>query len=291
MPARKLPEVDVLPYRNPHRPRLGVEALTLADVHARVGERAVRGHHRLDFHQLVYVTAGRGEAQVDFQPRACAPGVLLHVRPGQVSRLPLPAEGHGVEARIVLFTAEFPLPLATAPDLLRDPLGQQHWQLGQVDAARLRAALDALGDACAEPDGSERHAELLRHQLAVLLLRVAGLPRADGDSPGEPDGVFPRFRREVERSFTQVRTVEQYAAALGYSVRTLARATAAAAGRTPKQVVDDRVALEAKRLLMQSDLTVAAVGRRVGFAEPTNFGRFFHRHTGMTPAAFRQRHL
>jgi AraC-like DNA-binding protein len=58
-------------------------------------------------------------------------------------------------------------------------------------------------------------------------------------------------------------------------------------GRTAKQAVDDRVALEARRLLACTPLSVAEIGRRLGFPEPTNFGRFFHREAGTSPGAFR----
>jgi AraC-like DNA-binding protein len=74
---------------------------------------------------------------------------------------------------------------------------------------------------------------------------------------------------------------------MGCSVRTLTRACLAVTGRTAKQVVDDRVALEARRLLACTSLSVAEVGRRLGFPEPTNFGRFFHREAGLSPGAFR----
>jgi AraC-like DNA-binding protein len=99
--------------------------------------------------------------------------------------------------------------------------------------------------------------------------------------------VFVRFRREVDRSYVATRRVEDYAARLGCSVRTLTRASLAVTGRTAKQVVDDRVALEARRLLACTPLSVAEVGRRLGFPEPTNFGRFFHREVGLSPGAFR----
>jgi len=62
----------------------------------------------------------------------------------------------------------------------------------------------------------------------------------------------------------------------------------AATGRSAKQLADDRVALQAKRLLAHSDLPVAAVSRALGFSEPTNFGKFFTRATGRTPGEFRR---
>src|SRR5690606_7646504 len=69
--------------------------------------------------------------------------------------------------------------------------------------------------------------------------------------------------------------------------RTLTRASLAATGRTAKQLVDDRVALEAKRLLAESDLPVAEIAARLSFSEATYFCRFFARIVGMSPGQFR----
>ncbi len=79
----------------------------------------------------------------------------------------------------------------------------------------------------------------------------------------------------------------EYAARLGYSLKTLNRACMLATGCTAKQLIDARVALEAKRLLAHTDLPVASISYRLGFTEPTNFGKFFTRATGQTPGAFR----
>jgi AraC-like DNA-binding protein len=81
--------------------------------------------------------------------------------------------------------------------------------------------------------------------------------------------------------------VEEYADRLGCSVRTLTRACVAAGGRGAKQLIDDRVVLEAKRLLATTQLPVAAIGEELGFPEATNFGRFFAREAGRPPGEFR----
>jgi AraC-like DNA-binding protein len=70
-------------------------------------------------------------------------------------------------------------------------------------------------------------------------------------------------------------------------VRTLTRACLAVTGRSAKQVIDERVALQASRLLAATDEPIARIGRRLGFPEPTNFGRFFTREVGVSPGAFR----
>ena len=48
-----------------------------------------------------------------------------------------------------------------------------------------------------------------------------------------------------------------------------------------------RVGYMPGRFSLYPDLSVAEIGRRLGFGEPTNFGRFFHREAGLSPGAFR----
>lgn len=61
----------------------------------------------------------------------------------------------------------------------------------------------------------------------------------------------------------------------------------AATGRTAKEIIDARVMLEAKRLLIHTDRPVAAIAADLGFSEPTNFVKYFTIRAGMAPGAFR----
>lgn len=56
---------------------------------------------------------------------------------------------------------------------------------------------------------------------------------------------------------------------------------------TAKQVIVERIILEAKRLLAHGNDTAAEIGADLGFGEPTNFAKYFRRETDLTPAAFR----
>jgi AraC-like DNA-binding protein len=82
------------------------------------------------------------------------------------------------------------------------------------------------------------------------------------------------------------RVVAWCARRLGYSPRTLSRATHEAVGRSAKQFIDDRVALEAKRLLAHTDITATECARRTGFDDPANFSKFFRARAGLAPGAF-----
>ena len=233
----------------------------------------VLGPRLIDHHVLMLATAGHGPVEVDFRVLACRPGTLLWIHPGQALRLG-PA---GLDASFVTFESR----LARSPE----PDGVRHWQLEGEDEDAVISDFAQLAVDCERHPPGPLAAALLHHQLTVLQLRVALLtPAATG---GAERDTFARFRRLLEKGHPSSRRVEDYAADLGCSVRTLTRACLAVTGRTAKQVVDDRVALQARRLLACTPLPVAEVGRHLGFGEPTNFGRFFHREVGTSPGQFR----
>ncbi|MDI2126543.1 helix-turn-helix domain-containing protein [Yinghuangia seranimata] len=296
--------VDVA-YDNPDRVRVGIEVLTFDALKARLRSSVAQRPSRVDFHQLMLVRRGAGTAMVDFDTYPCAPGTLLHLRPGQVQRLPVGAEGRpaDLDAVLLLFTADFPLPPPATRDVL-DGFGPVAWRLPpgefdvldravtelQTEYRRLRDERAAAPAALADT-GVELTEALLRHLLRALLIRLSRLPDPTGHAvaPAAPGAdVYAAFRHELERSFAVTRSVEDYARRLGYSPRTVTRACLAATGRSAKQLADARVALEARRLLAHTDLPVSVIGRALGFTEATNFGKFFVRETGRTPGAFRR---
>jgi AraC-like DNA-binding protein len=239
--------------------------------------------HRLSHHLLALSTAGHGTAEVDFVTQPCRPGTLLWVRPGQALRFSGP-----MDAVLVAFQDGLLRPDDLAGVPVDDAGGPSRWQLAGEAEDAIISEVSQLAVDC------ERHATgavataLLRHQLAVLILRVAMLTAEDARPvPAAEARTYARFRRGLEQGHRRSRRVEDYAAQLGCSVRTLTRASLAVTGRTAKQTVDDRVALEARRLLACTELSVAEIGRQLGFGEPTNFGRFFHREAGVSPGAFR----
>jgi len=268
-------------FSNPDRGQLGLEVLDLAALRRRLSADTLTKVHRTDFHQLFLVTAGHATGVVDFVDHPCEPGTLLHVSPGRVLRLP----AGDAEAFMVLFTPAFPPPLDGTRPLL-SPFGAVLRSVPRAEQAVMTRAVQDLKQEYRRNVLTNEPVDLLRQLLGALLLRIARLP-ADAD-PAHGDSRFERFQQELERSFAETRNAAEYAARIGYSLRSLNRICVAASGRSAKALIDARVALEAKRLLVHTDLSSAAIGHRLGFSEATNFSKFFIRETGVSPGAFRQ---
>ncbi len=97
-----------------------------------------------------------------------------------------------------------------------------------------------------------------------------------------------RVRRILWRSDHRFPDVPTLASQLGLSARSFHRALAEA-GTTYRSLLDDTRRERACRLLTDTDLPVAAIAERLGYAEPSNFSRCFRRWCGVTPRAFRSR--
>ncbi|MEU6074248.1 AraC family transcriptional regulator [Micromonospora sp. NPDC047074] len=227
---------------------------------------------------LVLATGGHGIAELDFRGLSCRPGTLLRVRAGQVLR----CAGPQFDATVVRWEDGALRGLDVDPDAVPARL-----QLVGEDEDAVITEVSQLAVDCQRHHGVPAARGLLRHQLAVLLLRLSLLPGRSHPATRTEAATFHRLCREVERGYQHTRRVEDYAAQLGCSVRTLTRACLSVTGRSAKQVVDERVALQASRLLAATDEPIARIGRLLGFTEPTNFGRFFTREVGMSPGAFR----
>ena len=278
------PVTDV-PFREPAGTLPGVSVLSLTGLLGRARDHQVDPYSpmRPEFHHLVTVASGHVRAAVDFTEHRLAEGDWLWVRPRQI--LQFRPDLAAAQGTVVLFQSGFLDNATVASAQVDRPAGDSSTMrsTSAVAAARLLAEeYRSLGDL-----SLDAHIEVVRHLLSVLLLHLA---QADGAESAVPSGhTFRRFRDAVDRNFTHTHRVEDYALTLGYSVRTLTRACQEATGHRAKQVIDDRVVLEAKRLLAHTELTSAAKGARVGMADPTAFTKFFRTRVGETPAVFRTR--
>ena len=79
-----------------------------------------------------------------------------------------------------------------------------------------------------------------------------------------------------------------YAENLCITGRYLASVTSAVSGRSPKDEIDECLLREARILLTFSELSVQQISDKLHFPDPSHFGRFFKRMTGITPLAYRK---
>ena len=162
-------------------------------------------------------------------------------------------------------------------------------QLDGAQAESLELLLQVFEEEFRERDNLQ--AEMLRVLLKRLIVKLTRLYKVQyvDEALSAPDlDLIRQFGLLVELHFRENHQVQDYAAMMHKSPKTLANVFRGHSERTPQQIIRDRIALEAKRMLIYTDRNVAEIGYAVGFKEPAHFSRFFSKAVGESPGAFRK---
>ncbi|GAB3711489.1 hypothetical protein GCM10027592_49130 [Spirosoma flavus] len=104
------------------------------------------------------------------------------------------------------------------------------------------------------------------------------------------DRLVQRFMDLLTTQIRHSRLTTTYAEQLNVSPNHLNKVVKFRTGKSPSVWIDERIILEAKVLLFQSDLTVSQVAQQMGFDDPSSFGKLFRKCTQLSPTEFRNRY-
>lgn len=99
--------------------------------------------------------------------------------------------------------------------------------------------------------------------------------------------VIRKFNLLVEANYRTAHSVSFYAQQLCKSPKTLSNLFAIYNHKSPSQVIQERIQIEAKRLLSYTDKSVKEIAYDLGFEDISYFSNFFKKHTGLSPVDFR----
>ncbi|MDB5031961.1 response regulator transcription factor [Mucilaginibacter sp.] len=95
------------------------------------------------------------------------------------------------------------------------------------------------------------------------------------------------FQNLIFRHYKEHRNVQFYADALCVSSKHLTEIIKEVTGRTSGEWIEDAVILEAKVLLRNHEISIAQVAENIHFPDQSSFGKYFKKHTGLSPSDYR----
>lgn len=133
--------------------------------------------------------------------------------------------------------------------------------------------------------------EMLLVLLKRLIIYVTRLAKS-GYAPVKklPDERFHTIRKFnllVEAHFKTEHSVSFYAEQLCKSPKTLSNLFAIFNQKTPSQIIQERITVEAKRLLCYTDRSIKHICFELGFEDVSYFSNFFKKNTGISPSDIR----
>lgn len=167
---------------------------------------------------------------------------------------------------------------------------QMFLNLGAAETRKIGLLLEVFKDEFESDDNIK--SGMLRMLLVRLIIIVTRLAKAQYlEAEKLEDNKFDvirRFNLLVENHYRAEHEVQFYAAELNKSPKTLANYFALYGHRTPLQIIQERITLEAKRLLYYTDKTSKEIAYDLGFDDPAHFSRFFKNQTAASPSEFKK---
>ena len=120
--------------------------------------------------------------------------------------------------------------------------------------------------------------EMLQVLLKRFLIKSTRLARRTLENPQINQDKLDLIRQYnvlVEMHFKSKHKVAEYASILNKSPKTISNLFGEYNNKTPLQVIQDRIALEAKRMFLYTDKTSKEVAFELGFEDAAHFSRFF----------------
>jgi AraC family transcriptional activator of pobA len=150
-------------------------------------------------------------------------------------------------------------------------------------------AMERLIDEADRP--GQWHDIAMRAQLTLLLIALHRAARPTDDMGPKADRArqyAAAYQSLVEQRFRKTRRIADYASELGMTPTHLNRICRQTFGSSALAVIERRIALEARRQLLFSTLSIKQIGAELGYDDPAYFTRFITPMLGMSPSQFRQ---
>lgn len=287
-------EIPKVSFAKPKISEIEFEIFTLSSLYSRRDrlEPAPDVAHRLDFYNVLFITNGMGRHQVDFQSYEFSQGSLLFISKGQVHTFDMDSEHDGY---LMLFTESFLSKNLVHSDVLSFyRLYNYHLHApivtpNQFEAGVFQTIVNEIYKEYNDGDNFAKE-EILQLLLKLLLLKAERIKRTvtTEEKSAERFIQFGIFQNLLEEHIAQTRNAKDYAALMSVSYKHLNEICKSVTGSTAKEVIDNLLVLEIKRRLAISDTPITELTYELGFDEPTNFVKYFKKHTLHSPSQFRK---
>ena len=244
--------------------------------------------HRHDFFFILALKKGDGNHEIDFTLYKVLDNAVFFIRPGQVHQLELKAGSAGY---LVEFNAEFYHPKdKLSIQRLRKSSNKNYCELETGRFNKLQAILASMLDEYTARE--EGYQDVIKSNLDIFFIEFV---RQSHNPKGEATVAisytqerFEEFLELLDKHIATHKQVSQYTDLMNLSPYQLNEITKSSIGKTASELINEHIILEAKRYLLATPNQVKDIADKLGYEDTSYFIRFFKKHIGHSPEAFRQ---
>jgi AraC-like DNA-binding protein len=250
-------------------------------------QKLIQDTHRHDYYFILALIKGWGQHTIDFISYDITNHSIFFMRPGQVHQLSLKTGSTGY---LMQFSKDFYRPDNKIDQQLL--LSASNKNFCELDLKKSEKLFNVLTNIHTEYNEKEKgYFDIIKANLRIFFIELTRY-RENKIKPANKSTVFTQERLDeflelLENNIYKFKQVSQYATMLNLSVFQLNSMTKSTLGKTCSRLIDEQIILEAKRYLLATADQVKEIAYHLGYEDTSYFIRFFKKHTGLSPEAFR----
>ncbi len=247
--------------------------------------------HGHNFYLILLIIKGDGKHIIDFLEYDVFPGAMFIVSPGQIHQWMLSKDVNGC---ILFFTKEYFLHDFDTEKLTRFPFFNSTFskpfiKLNKKETKNIEAKYELIHNEYNHR--SNNYQEMIRIYLNAMFIELSRVyikSNQNGYKFNYDIIQLNRFEALVDKYFKRHRPLSCYSKRMNITERQLSYLCKKTVNKTPSEILTSRIILEAKRLIIHSDLTISSIANELNFNDDSYFIRLFKKTTKLTPEQFRQ---
>ncbi|WP_282067812.1 helix-turn-helix domain-containing protein [Olleya namhaensis] len=286
-------EIPHIVFDSPKPENSGIDILTISSLAERKDDITHNPEkaHQLAFNMIVFYTAGHSRQLVDFVWHDVKKNTIIHLSKGQINAFQF---SDGLEGYIILFTEDYlkkqinTLPKNEVIRLFNTHLFSPIIQVPEDSNVSNYIQLFFQEYSNIQEDYNQENTYSALYSIIFSKLERLKQYQTFHLKRSDKLNSFLAFKSLLEIHFNTSRNADFYAEKLNITYKHLNSICKDLVTITAKQFIDAFVILEAKRLLINSEIKSTELAYSLGFEEPTNFVKYFKKHTGFTPNSFKK---
>ena len=240
--------------------------------------------HRHEYEEIIIISRGNPIHFIDFNKETIMPPTVIYVAQGKIHQFLPDTQTTGW---VIRYKNEF------------IPESRFHFYSNftdninyQFESGNCQQMLESICEMMLHESANERpDFIMIRHLLLALLskLEAEGKDRFRQESSGNNTQLisFNNFLKILEANYKRPEGVEFYADKMNMSVRNLNLICQSIFNKSVSEIVETRKLIEARQLLLNTELSISEIGYELGYNEKAYFTRVFTKKIGLTPTDFR----
>jgi len=250
----------------------------------------------LDGIAFIMCIKGEGRIKINFKEYDLEENTIITILPHFITELLSKSDDLLLE--FLIFSVDFisEMPSSSSVDITRSIVQTSCLTTTKEEADKLLEFHSFIVKQYKRTDHPFRE-EMAKALLYALLSEIGGiyyrrletLPKEDVGSASRQEEVSYSFFALLLEHHKNEKSLQYYADKMCLTPKYLSTVLKERTGRTAFYWINEALVSSTKYMLKTTNLTILQISEELNFPNPSFFGRFFKKHTGMTPMQYRER--